>query len=42
MQNFHEKSNIQQEEASFQQKIGFEYKEENNQLMHLGHSFVWC
>jgi hypothetical protein len=42
MQNFHGKSKIQQEEASSQQKIGFEFKEEKKQLMYLGHSFVWC
>jgi hypothetical protein len=42
MQNFHGKSNNQQAEASSQQKIGFGFKEENKQLMHLGHNFVWC
>jgi hypothetical protein len=36
MQNFHGKCNIQREEVSFQQKIGFEFKEENKQLMHSG------
>jgi len=35
------KSSIQLEEGSFHQQIGLKFKEENTEVLHLEHSFVW-
>jgi len=35
------KGTFQQEEDSFQQKIGFKFKEETSKVLHLEHSFIW-
>jgi hypothetical protein len=34
-------SSIQEEEESFDKKIGLEFKEATSKMLHLGHSFVY-
>ena len=36
------KSRIRQEEDSFHQETGLQFKEETSKVAHLEHSFVWC
>ena len=42
IQDCHGKSSIQQEEDSFHQKIGLQFKEGTSKLPHLKHNFFWC
>jgi hypothetical protein len=30
------------EKKTFHQQIGLKFKEESGEVLHLGHSFVWC
>jgi hypothetical protein len=41
IQHCHGNSSIQQEE-SFRQQIGIEFRQETNEMLQLGHGFVWC
>jgi hypothetical protein len=35
-------SNIQEGENSFHQQTGLKFKEEDGEVLHLEHSFLWC
>jgi hypothetical protein len=41
MQARHTKNSIQQEDGSFQQHIGLEFKEETSEVLHFEHSSVY-
>ena len=42
IQEYHVQSSIQQEEGSFRQGIGLEFKEDATKVLYLELSFVWC
>jgi hypothetical protein len=42
-QDYHGKSNIEQEEEGFfLYQIGLKFKKETSEVLHLEYSFVWC